>query len=73
MPTTTRHKQPAAQTSRARSGGPTDSARGAAPAVDRQAAIARAAYLNAQQRGFEPGHELDDWLQAERDYDGNGR
>ena len=28
--------------------------------------IARAAYYLAEQRGFAPGHELDDWLAAER-------
>ena len=27
--------------------------------------IAFAAYLKAEARGFEPGHELDDWLAAE--------
>jgi Protein of unknown function (DUF2934) len=29
--------------------------------------IARRAYEIARERGFEPGHELDDWLQAERE------
>ena len=28
--------------------------------------IATAAYFLAQERGFTPGHELDDWLEAER-------
>lgn len=28
--------------------------------------IQKKAYELAQQRGFEPGHELDDWLEAER-------
>jgi hypothetical protein len=27
-----------------------------------------AAYFKAQQRGFAPDHELDDWLEAERDF-----
>lgn len=27
--------------------------------------IAAAAYFKAESRGFEPGHELDDWLDAE--------
>jgi hypothetical protein len=27
--------------------------------------IAEAAYYNAERRGFEPGHELEDWLEAE--------
>jgi hypothetical protein len=29
--------------------------------------IARRAYELAARRGFTPGHELDDWLQAERE------
>lgn len=36
-------------------------------AVDQHKMIAIAAYLRAEQRGFEPGHELDDWLTAERE------
>jgi hypothetical protein len=28
--------------------------------------IAEAAYLAAERRGFEPGHELEDWLMAEK-------
>jgi Protein of unknown function (DUF2934) len=31
----------------------------------RHEAIARRAYLLAQERGFAPGHELEDWLTAE--------
>jgi Protein of unknown function (DUF2934) len=31
----------------------------------RHALIARSAYFRAEQRGFAPGHELDDWLAAE--------
>ena len=27
--------------------------------------VAEADYLRAKQRGFEPGHELEDWIQAE--------
>lgn len=30
-----------------------------------RAMIAEAAYYHAERRGFEPGHELEDWLQAE--------
>jgi hypothetical protein len=52
----------------------------AAPAADdegraaaRHARIALAAYLRAEARGFEPGRELDDWLDAEREVDRNGR
>lgn len=32
----------------------------------RHAMIAQHAYYLAAERGFEPGHELDDWLTAER-------
>ncbi len=33
----------------------------------RRAMIAEKAYFLAEQRRFEPGHELDDWLSAERE------
>jgi DUF2934 family protein len=36
---------------------------------DRQASIARAAYLRSQSRGFQPGFELEDWLAAEAEVD----
>ncbi len=32
---------------------------------DRYSRVAIAAYYKAQERGFQPGHELDDWLSAE--------
>ena len=32
------------------------------------ARIAELAYFKAEARGFEPGHELEDWLEAERVY-----
>jgi hypothetical protein len=35
----------------------------------RNAMVRRAAYLRAQARGFEPGHELVDWLAAEHEVD----
>ena len=34
-------------------------------AKTRQAMIAEAAYYRAEKRGFAPGHDLDDWLEAE--------
>src|ERR1019366_3488204 len=34
---------------------------------DRIAMIAEAAYFAAQSRGFEPGHELEDWIAAEKE------
>ncbi|OAI10105.1 hypothetical protein A1359_02110 [Methylomonas lenta] len=30
--------------------------------------ISRLAYFKAEKRGFVPGYELDDWLQAEQEY-----
>jgi len=35
----------------------------------RHAMIAEAAFFIAQERGFAPGQELDDWLAAEREVD----
>jgi Protein of unknown function (DUF2934) len=35
----------------------------------RNARVREAAYLRAQARGFEPGHELEDWLAAEHEVD----
>jgi hypothetical protein len=32
--------------------------------------IAMAAYFKAEQRHFEPGHEMQDWLEAEAEIDG---
>jgi len=34
---------------------------------DRDAKIAELAYFKAESRGFEQGHELDDWLEAEQE------
>ena len=35
---------------------------------DRDIRIAELAYYKAENRGFEPGRELEDWLEAEREY-----
>lgn len=35
----------------------------------RAALIAEAAYFRAERRGFEPGHETEDWLAAEAEVD----
>lgn len=37
----------------------------AARASEHRSRIAAAAYYRAMHRGFQPGHELDDWLAAE--------
>jgi hypothetical protein len=39
----------------------------------REQRIQQDAYALAAERGFAPGGELDDWLQAERRYDGEAR
>ncbi len=41
----------------------------AAPSGDRTQQIAERAYYLAEQRGFAPGGELEDWLAAERAVD----
>ena len=40
--------------------------------ASREQRIAVSAYLRAAQRGFAPGHELEDWLAAERELEANG-
>lgn len=37
--------------------------------LQRSTLIAQAAYFRAMNRGFEPGHELEDWLSAESEVD----
>lgn len=37
--------------------------------ASREAMIAEAAYFRSAHRGFEPGHEVDDWLAAEAEID----
>jgi hypothetical protein len=37
--------------------------------AERHAVVAKAAYLRAQQRKFDVGHELEDWLAAEAEFD----
>lgn len=39
----------------------------ASRAEDRREMISTAAYFRAEKRGFEPGHELEDWYAAEND------
>ncbi len=39
------------------------------PARPREALIAERAYFRAERRGFEPGHEGEDWLAAEAEVD----
>jgi hypothetical protein len=39
----------------------------------RERRIREAAYFKAEKRGFAPGHELDDWLEAEEEEDERSR
>jgi hypothetical protein len=41
----------------------------AASEAERREMIAVEAYLRAERRGFEPGHEVEDWAAAEADVD----
>ena len=41
----------------------------APPSRSRQEKIAELAYQRARERGFEPGHEVEDWLAAEAEID----
>jgi hypothetical protein len=43
------------------------SAHDAPDEADHAQAIAQAAYYKAERRHFEPGHEVEDWLEAERE------
>ena len=36
---------------------------------ERRRLISESAYYRAERRGFEPGHEEEDWLEAEKDVD----
>lgn len=50
---------------------PDSGAEGPGPVTleQRQIMICEAAYYIAEHRGFEPGHDMDDWLAAEREID----
>ena len=62
-------KQPAARKTTAKAtAAQQEAAQGTTP-EQRQQHIAEAAYLIAEQRGFEGDRALDDWLQAEAEVD----
>jgi DUF2934 family protein len=44
---------------------------GSPSGTDRQMRIAKVAYYKAQQRGFAPGHDWEDWFAAEREVTGS--
>lgn len=47
-----------------------DSPKPAVTTEQRRQMISAAAYFRAEQRGFAPGRELDDWLAAEAEVEG---
>jgi len=47
---------------------PVDDAREPIILPDYDARISEIAYFKAKKRNFEPGYELDDWLEAEQEY-----
>lgn len=69
--TTTRRARPAAAKSptadkpKASTAAKRTKAGTAPPVADRRAWIATAAYFRAERRGFTPGREVEDWLEAE--------
>jgi Protein of unknown function (DUF2934) len=40
---------------------------------DRDIRVRMAAYFRAERRGFAPGHEIEDWLAAEAELNGQGQ
>jgi hypothetical protein len=75
MPKSTQNQQVLPNTSGAINGrdaeGPAAGSTEGDPVTDstRSERIRLAAYLAAERRGFEPGYEESDWLQAEREVD----
>jgi len=57
--------------SRSPQGKPDSGTQGSIPVTPerRQIMICEAAYYIAEHRGFEPGHDVDDWLAAEQQID----
>ena len=58
-------KTAARTASTAKASGFTGEGRGDVSPEEMRKLISEAAYYRAKQRGFEPGHELEDWIQAE--------
>ena len=76
VPTT--GKKRSSSTRRQRVAQPTNKAQASSPAPEsnsegttvqheRRDLVAETAYFIAERRGFKPGHELEDWLQAEKE------
>lgn len=60
---------PRSQDAQSVEGGARSSSSAASRPIHREKAISEVAYLFAEKRGFAPGHELDDWLAAEKEID----
>ncbi len=68
QPTRTAASASAKVAARKRSAEPRTAGAKIAP-EQRQQVIAQAAYFIAERRGFAPGNELEDWLQAEAEFE----
>jgi hypothetical protein len=68
----TKRNENGASKAQVRSDSPPDAALPTAPQA-RDTLIREAAYRRAEHRGFAPGQELADWLEAEREVDGRPR
>jgi hypothetical protein len=64
-PSTERHAAPKAAPKTAKPSGFSNTARADISPDELRKLISEAAYYRAKQRGFTPGHELEDWIQAE--------
>ncbi len=60
---------PRAEPGTARTAGRAGTQAAPTSAEARREMIARAAYFRAERRGFAPGRELEDWLEAEAEVD----
>ena len=58
-------KTKAAKKTNAKKETSTPTRRSRLPQVDRRRVVEETAYFMAEKRGFQPGHELEDWLAAE--------
>ncbi len=64
-----RKAQPRKPRAAPKNGRSPESAAPATPAKSREAVIAELAYFRALRRGFEPGHEAEDWFEAEAEFE----
>jgi hypothetical protein len=64
-----RKAQPRKSRAAPKNGRPAESAASAPLAKSRETVIAELAYFRALSRGFVPGHEAEDWFEAEAEFE----